>query len=262
MLYGIDAGVQSLSYAARALWYLGYPEQALQRSREALARAQELDHPYSLADALSTGGAMVHLLRRDLQAAQALAEEALSLASEHDFRPFLAQSTALYGRVLVGQGRIEEGIAQLRQGLSAWEATGTCLRRPTFTAWLAEAYGEGGQAEEGLSVLAEALSHVEETGEREVEAELRRLKGDLLLVQGDQPGAEAYFEHAIEVACRQRAKSLELRATVSLARLWQAQGKRQEAREALAAIRSWFTEGFDTADLQEAEALLGDLSEQ
>ncbi len=260
VLYGMDPGVQGLSYASRALWFLGYPEQALKRSRKALALAQELDHPYSLADAQSTGGAMVHLLRRDLQAAQALAEASLTLASEHGFRAFLAQATMQRGRVLAEQGRIEEGIAQLRQGLAAWETMGTRYRRPTFLAWLAEAVGKAGQAEEGLSVLAEALAQVEKTDERYYEAELRRLKGELLLMQGDKTEAEASFHKAIEIARRQQAKSWELRATVSLCRLWQEQGRMDEAHQMLAAIYGWFTEGFDTPDLQEAKALLEELS--
>jgi predicted ATPase len=256
----IDSGVHCLSWASKTLWFLGYPEQALERSRKALALAQELDHPYVLANAQSTGGAMVHLLRRDLQAAQALAEASLTLASEHEFRPFLAQATMQRGRALAEQGRIEEGIAQLRQGLAAWEATGTRYRRPTFLAWLAEAYGKVGQVEEGMSVLDEALAQVEKTDERCYEAELRRLKGELLLMQGDRTEAEASLQHAIEVARRQSARSWELRATTGLARLWQQQGRIDEARQMLAEIYGCFTEGFDTPDLQEAEALLKELS--
>jgi predicted ATPase len=225
--------------------------------------AHELAQPYSLAEAQSTGGALVHLLRRDLQAAQALAEASLALASEHEFQPFLAQATMQHGRVLAEQGRregIEEGIAQLRQGLAAWETTGTRYRRPTFLAWLAEAYGKAGRAEEGLSVLDEALAQVEETDERCYEAELRRLKGELLLVQGDEAAAEESLHRAVEVARRQQAKSWELRATVSLCRLWQQQGRIDEARHILAEVYGWFTEGFDTLDLREARALLEELS--
>jgi predicted ATPase len=269
VLHGIDPGVQCLSYASGALWVLGYPEQALKRSREALALAQELDHPYSLADAQSTGGTMVHLFRRDLPAAQALAEASMALASEHEFRYFLAQATMQRGRTLAEQGRIDEGIAQLRQGLAAWESTGTRYRRPTFLAWLAEAYGKAGQAQEGLSVLDEALAQVESTDERYYESELRRLKGELL-IQGDKSGAdssfhqaESCFHHAIEVARRQQAKSWELRAVMSWSRLWHAQGsqgKKAEARQLLAEIYDWFTEGFDTADLIEARTLLEELS--
>jgi predicted ATPase len=267
VVYGIDFGVQCLSYVSSALWFLGCPEQALKRSREALALAQELDHPYSLADAQSTGGAMVHLFRRDLQAAHALAEASLALASEHGFRYFGAQATAQRGRVLAEKGQIEEGIAQLHQGLAYWETSGIQYRCPTFLAWLAEAYGLAGQAEEGLSVLAEALAQVETTDERYYEAELRRLEGELLLMRGEKTKAEANFHQAescfqcaIEVARRQGAKSWELRATTSLARLWQKQGKQDEARQTLGEIYGWFSEGFDTLDLMEARALLDELT--
>jgi predicted ATPase len=259
-VYGVDPEVHSLTWASWALWALGYPERALKRSRKALAVAQELDHPFSLADAQSTGGVMVHLFRRDLQAARASAEASLAYASEHEFRYFLAQATMQRGRVLAEQGQIEEGIALLRQGLAAWETQGTQYRRPTFLAWLAEAYGKAGQAEEGLSVVAEAVGHLEETDERCYEAELHRLKGELLLMQGDKTEAEASFHQAIEVARRQEAKSWELRATVSLCRLWQEEGRIDEARRMLAEIYGWFTEGFDTPDLAEAKALLEELS--
>ena len=160
---------------------------------------------------------------------------------------------------------MEEGIAQLRQGFAYWETRGIQYRRPTFLAWLAEAYGKAAQTEEGLSVLDEALAQVERTGERYYEAELHRLKGELLLMQDDEAEtslhqAESCFQHAIQVARRQQAKSCELRAVMSLCRLWQRQGNAAEARQMLAEIYNWFTEGFDTADLIEAKTLLEELS--
>jgi predicted ATPase len=265
VVYGIDYEVQCLSYISSALWFLGYPEQALKRSREALALAQELDHPYSLADAQLTGGALVHLLRRDLEPAQILAEESLTLASEHDFRYFAAQATVQRGRALAEQGQIEEGIAQLRQGLAYWESADIQYRRPTFLAWLAEAYGKAEQTKQGLRVVDEALAQVERTGERYYEAELHRLKGELLVMRDEEAEtslhqAESCFQHAIEVARRQQAKSCELRAVMSLCRLWQRQGKKADAHQMLAEIYTWFTEGFDTADLIEAKTLLEELS--
>jgi predicted ATPase len=263
VFYGIDPGIQCLSYASRALWFLGYPEQALEKSRKALALAQELDHPYSLADAQSSGGAMLHLLRRDHQAAQALAEASIALAAEHKFRYFLAQATMQCGKALAEQGRIEEGTAQLRQGLATWETMGMQYRRPTFLAWLAEAYGKAGKAEEGMSLLDEALAQVEKTDERNYEAELRRLKGELLLMRGDEAEAEASLHQAIEVARQQQAKSWELRVVMSLCRLRHSHGsqeKKAEAHQMLAEIYNWFTEGFDTADLIEAKTLLEELS--
>ena len=257
---GVDPGVQCRTTAARTLWFLGYPEQGLKRVQEALARAGELVHTYSLVDALSTGGAMVNLFLGDLDIAEAQAEAALALASEYEFRGFVQQAKIQLGRVLVEKGQIEEGMAQLRQGLAAWETTGAWYRRSLYLAWLAEAYGQSGRASEGLSVLGEALAKVEETDGRCYEAELHRLKGELLLLQGNDAEAEASFERAISVARRQEAKSWELRATTSLARLWQAQGKRNEARAALAEVYDWFTEGFDTPDLIEAKALLEELA--
>ena len=165
------------------------------------------------------------------------------------------------------QGKEEEGLAQLHQGLSAWQATGAGRERSHFLAMLAEASGKTGQVEKGLNALAEALAVIDKTGERYYEAELYRLKGELTLQQARvqrlassaQQEAEECFRKAIDIARRQQAKSLELRATMSLARLWQRQGKMAEAHEMLSTIYGWFTEGFDTKDLQEAKALLDEL---
>src|SRR5262249_40636588 len=155
------------------------------------------------------------------------------------------------------QGQGEEGVAQMRQGLAAWQATGQELGRPAFLGLLAEAYGKGRQPEEGLRLLTEALTLVRKNEERYWEAELYRLKGELLrgLSTDNEAEAESYFYQALEVARYRQAKSWELRAAMSLSRLWEQQGKRAEARALLAPIYSWFTEGFDTADLQEAKAL-------
>jgi predicted ATPase len=154
----------------------------------------------------------------------------------------------------------------MREGLAAWRAVGAEMGRPYYLALLAEVHGEEGQAEAGLALLAEALATIKETRECNYEAELYRLKGELLLMMGDETEAEASFhqaescfQHAIEVARRQSAKSWELRATMSLSRLWHKQGKREEARQLLAEVYAWFTEGFDTPDLKEAKALLEEL---
>jgi len=173
----------------------------------------------------------------------------------------VAQGTILRGWALAEQGQSAEGIAQMRQGIAAWPATGAELSVPYWSALLAEAYGQAGQAEAGLRVLAEALTAVHKTGDRHHEAELYRLKGELLLTQDvpDEQEAESCLRQAVDVACQQQAKSLELRAAMSLSRLWQQQGKRVEAHALLAPIYGWFTEGFDTADLQEAKALLAEL---
>jgi predicted ATPase len=258
--YGMDIGVWCLSYGAWPLWQLGYPDQALTRSNEALTLAQELSHPLSLAAALGYA-AMLHYSRREGPATQERAEANMALASEKGFPQYLAVGMIMRGWALAMQGQGEEGIAQLRQGLAAHRAAGAEVARSRDLALLAEAYGKVGQTEAGLSVLAEALAVVDQTGERYWEAELHRLQGELLLglSTDNTTEAEACFHQALAIARRQEAKSLELRAAMSLSRLWQQQGKSQEAHDLLAPIYGWFTEGFDTADLQEAKALLEEL---
>jgi TOMM system kinase/cyclase fusion protein len=254
-LYGRDPGMDCYSYAACVLWLLGYPDQALQWDNEALGLARELSHPSTLVFALEFTG-YLHHFRRECQATRERAEAAMALSTEHGFTHFLAMGTVLWGWALAEQG--EEGTAQIRQGMAAWRAVGAELARPYYLALLAEACAKGDQVEEGLSALAEALATVHKTGERFYEAELYRLKGELLLAQSTHQTteAEACFHQALDIARHQQAKSLELRAATSLSRLWQRQGKQNEARQLLAEIYGWFTEGFDTADLQEARALL------
>jgi predicted ATPase len=267
VLYGgADPGVYCLSGVALALWSLGYPAQALKRSQEALSLAQELSHPHSLAFALSLA-ARVHQFRREGQAAQDLAEVVIALSTEQELAFWLAWGTTVRGGALVEQGQGEEGIAQIHQGLAAYRNTGAEGWRSYFLALLAEVYGKVGQPEDGLVVVAEALAMVDNSGERVVEAELYRLRGELTLAQSSVQGlesrvkeAEGCFHKAIEIARKQQAKSLELRAVMSLARLWQSQGKQDEARQILVEIYGWFTEGFDTKDLQEAKALIEELS--
>ena len=259
---GHDPGVACRAYAASTLWLLGYPAQSLAHIHEALALAHALSHPYSLAWA-RCHAAMIYQGHRDVRAAYEHAEAAVALSTDQGFLLWAAFGTILRGWALAEAGQGATGIAGIRQGMAAFRATGAELARPNFLALLAEAYGKGGQAEEGLSVLAEALAVVHKTGERRHEAELVQLKGELTLqarVSGPKSAVEAEaeecFHTAIEVARRQEAKSLELRAAMSLARLWQHQGKRAEAHDLLAPIYGWFTEGFDTADLKEAKALL------
>jgi predicted ATPase len=232
---------------------------------------------------------MLHQLRREVQATHERAEAEMVLAQEHGLEFMLAEATFLRGWALAEQGQGEAGIAQMRQGLAAWQALGAELFRPYYLALLAEAYGKEGQSEEGLRVVTEALALVDQSGERRGEAELYRLKGTLMLqsktsrrsVTGEaqtrqdkseeastqhptphtQAEVETCFRQALTIACRQQAKSWELRAAMSLARLWQQQGKRTEAHELLAPVYGWFTEGFDTADLQEAKTLLEELSQ-
>jgi predicted ATPase len=257
-----DPGVFCLSRGAWVLWLLGYPNQALARSHEAMTLAQQLAHPFNLSVALSWV-AVVHQFRREVRATQERAEAAIRLTTEQGFPVWMAVGSVMRGWALAQQGKGQAGIEQMHQGMMAWRATGAEQARSYWLALLAEAHNVIGQPEAGLTVLAEALVHVEHTGERYYEAEIHRLIGVLLLQQSsdNQAEAEICFHQAIAIAQSQQAKSWELRATTSLARLWQQQGKRQQAHDLLAPVYGWFTEGFDTADLLEAKALLDVLSE-
>jgi predicted ATPase len=258
---GSDPEVGCRSYIVSALWLLGYPDQALQKSYEAISLAQELSHPLSQAYALSLA-AMLRQFRREGQAAQERAEALMALSREQGFDIYLAAGMLWQGWALAGQGQEGGDIAQMRWGLAAHRAAGDELTRPYWLALLAEASGKIGQAEEALSMLSEALIMVHKQGEHFYEAEIYRLEGELRLVRApaQHVEAETYFQQALAIARRQQAKSLDLRAAMSLSRLWQQQGKREEARKLLAPIYGWFTEGFDTADLQEAKALLAEVS--
>jgi class 3 adenylate cyclase/predicted ATPase len=260
-VFGFDTGVAGFSYASWVLWYLGYPDQALRQSQEALSLAQELSHPVSLGLALAfTGG--LHHVRGEPQATRERAEAVMTLATEHGFPDLLALGTLMRGWAVAEQGQLEEGITQMRPVLDAWRATGVALGVPWYLAGLAETYGKAGQPEEGLVMIAEALGVVNETGQRLNESDLHRVRGGLLLTvsEDNHIEAESCFRRTIDVARRQSAKLWELRAATSLARLWQEQGRKEEARQLLADIYGWFTEGFDTRDLKEAKGLLDELA--
>jgi class 3 adenylate cyclase/predicted ATPase len=260
-LHGEDAGVMCHCYAAWTLWLLGYPSQGLVRRQEAVTLAQQSAHPFSLSVAFVVA-AMFHAFRREVRFTQAHAEAAMRLGMEQGFLLWTARGAILRGWTLAHQGQAQEGIEQMHQGLRAHRATGAESLRPYYLALLAEAHGMQGEPEEGLTVLTEALTRVDTTGERWYESEIYRLKGALLLQQSSDHYAEAEscFHHALEIARHQQAKSFELRTATSLARLWKQQGKRQEAHDLLAPVYNWFTEGFDTADLQDAKALLDELA--
>jgi predicted ATPase len=227
---------------------------------------------------------MFHQYRREGETAKERAEATIALASEQGFPHWLAIGTFVQGWALAEQGQQKKGVAQMRQGLAAYRTTSE-LYRPHLLGLLAEEYGKVGQPEEGLTVLAEALAIVDKTGERYYEAELYRLRGELTLQEANQKAkgknqkakietslqhltpstqaeaeAEGYFLKAIEISRKQQAKSLELRAVMSLSRLWQQQGKQKEAHDMLAEVYNWFTEGLDTKDLQEAKAILEELA--
>src|SRR5262249_36765912 len=265
-LYGLDSGVTCRIFAAQALWLLGYPDQALQRMHEALTLAQKLAHPLSMVFALIVAS-LVCVQCQEVRLTQERAEAAIALCTEHGFGEFwLAQASVWLGWALAEQGQQEEGISHMRHGIAAFRAAGAELQRQYWLALLAEAYVKMGQPEKGGHALAEARAEADKTGEGWWEADLQRLEGELTLLctrpsqEPSFPEAEASFHKALEVARRQQAKSLELRAATSLARLWRQQGKKDEARQMLAEIYGWFTEGFDTKDLQEAKALLEALS--
>jgi predicted ATPase len=233
----------------------------VRRSREALALARELSHPFSEAFALVLA-APIHRLCGRWKTALEGAEAAIDLSNAHGFLQWSAIGAFERAAALAKLGRLAEGIAGMRAFVEALRSTGRELNLPLLLALLAEAHQEGGQAEEGLALLAEAQERVTKTGERAYEAEVRRLKGDLLLAlpTPDPAEAEAAYLGALEVARRQGAKSWELRAATSLARLWKQQGRREEARSLLAPVFDWFTEGFDTRDLRQAQALLDELA--
>jgi adenylate cyclase len=260
---GMEPGVVCLSVLAWTLWQLGYPEQALTKSREALTLAHEASHPFSLGLALQYS-ALVHLSRREAQRAQEIAEATMRLGHEHGFLQWIAGGMWIRGRALAEQGLMESGIEQLRQGMDAWRSIGTDLARTHILFRLAEAYGRDGQAAEGLRALDEALVLAHDNAEGYFAAEIYRLRGELMLAQdGTRCKAgevEECLRHALALARQQQAKAFELRAAMSLGRVWQHQGKRTDARQLVAESYAWFTEGFDTPDLQEAKALLETLA--
>jgi predicted ATPase len=249
-----------LSWLAHSQWLLGYPDQALHTSRAAVAWARELAHPFSQAFALAFAS-MFHHFRRDVQSSQEFAAEAIALSTEQGF-PYWAGEAAIYqGWAQAEQGQTREGIARIRQGLKLYRSTGAGAVVPLFLVILADSYQKVGHITEGLAALTEALALVAKTGEGWYEAEIHRLKGELLLLQGaDETEVERNFRQAIQVARQQSARSLELRAAMSLGRLWQKQGKREPARQMLEGIYRWFTEGFDTVDLRDAKELLDELT--
>jgi adenylate cyclase len=256
---GANPGVSCLSGMAWTLWLLGYPDCALAKIREALTLAQESSHAFSLAFALNYAS-LLHIWRREVKFAKEQAEAVITLSNEHGFIHALSVAMIRRGWALAKQGAVAQGIRQLHQGLATLRDMGTELPLSHHLALLAEAYVQGGQVDVGLHMLAEALEHLDKTWERGLEAEIYRLKGECLLAQAGKEckwrEAEECFRQALDIARHQQAKSLELRAVMSLGRLWQQRGRGAEAHHILAEIYGWFTEGFETPDLQEAQVLL------
>ena len=266
---GLDTGVVCLSRMAWTLWMLGYPEQALTRTHQALTLARESSHAYSLGFALHFS-ALLHIARREPMRVQEQAEAVIALSRAQGFVLWLSGGMVTHGWALVEQGAVQEGTEQLRQGMTTWWAMGNYLGRPQIIARLAEAYGKSGQITEAIRALDDALATIHENAEQQHEAEIYRLKGQLLLQQAAKANdgclpptstatmakAEACFRRALDIARHQEAKSWELRAATNLSRLWLQQGERTAARQVLVKVYDWFTEGFDTPDLKEAQALL------
>jgi class 3 adenylate cyclase/predicted ATPase len=259
--HGFNCASNCHSFLTRVFWHLGHPDGALHHSEQAIAIARDVSHPFSQGVSLSWTTAL-HQLRGETKRTQELAEGLLAFATEQVF-PFLAaQAMVFQGWSLVELGQGDKGLAQLRAGLAAYRGTGAELESSHWLGLLVDACLDTGQTEEGLRTIAEALGHVAQTGVVYYEAELHRLDGELRLRSDapDEQRAEMSFHRAIEIARQQQAKAWELRATTSLARLWGEQGRRREGRDLLAAIYGSFTEGFNTADLKQAKALLDELT--
>ena len=258
---GYDPGVACRSFSAYALWYLGYPDRAVRRNEEAIALARELSQTFSMILAVEFGAVVRHL-RREAPLAKVCAETDIALSTEQANAFFLGCGMVERGWAIAQEGQADEGLALIVRGMDMCRSSGAVLEFPHCWATLADAYRGTGRIDEALQAVAEGLKQARETSARFNEAELYRLKGELLLA-GAGPGAEdaeRCFRQAIEIARRQSAKSLELRAATSLSRVLQRQGKREDARRLLAEVYAWFTEGFDTFDLKDARALLDALA--
>lgn len=256
--FGQHPGAASEALLSVTLWLLGYPDQASSISNKAITLARQLDHVNTFGYVLSFGQ-LVSQMARNVSQVEKLAEIVISYAKEHKLALYLGASTMMQGWALINRGEAAESVSRVSNGLAAWRATGANLFVSQFQAYLVEGYLALGQIKDGLETVQDILSFVKESDEHYWEAEIYRLQGELQRRQGQETKAETGFQQAIAVAQQQNAKSLELRASVSLARLYQQRGKRIEAYHMLAEIFNWFTEGFDTVDLKEARALLEEL---
>ncbi|MFY9558535.1 MAG: hypothetical protein WAV47_27875, partial [Blastocatellia bacterium] len=258
LLYG---AIINRVHLARLQLYCGYPEQAQELVDEALIMVKKTRHPIGPANTFSIA-AFIDVLRRRPQKVQEWADALTLCAEEHGLPYYAAIGAIMRGWALIIQGAEPDTIAVMRNGLAACRATGTEQHRPSYLVLLADALGAAGQIEQGLEALNEAIEVVARTGEHFYEAELYRIKGELLIKSFPQAAeeAESCFHRAIDIARQQSAKLFELRAVISLSCLWQQQGKRSEARKMLGELYDWFTEGFETADLKHARSLLEEWS--
>jgi predicted ATPase len=261
MRFGQEIWVAILGHRSMALWAFGYAEAALADAEQALRDAREISHAATLMYALFNTS-LTHILRGNSAAAKAEADELAALADEKGALLWKAWGTMNQGCALALTGKASDAVHKITSGITAVQSTGGTLWMPFRLSHLTRAYAELGQFDDAWRCIDEAMTAMETTKEKWSEAEVHRTAGEiaLKLPEPDAVRAEAYFERALTVARQQQAKSWELRAAMSLARLWRDQGKPQQARDLLAPVYGWFTEGFDTRDLKEAKALLKELA--
>jgi class 3 adenylate cyclase/predicted ATPase len=259
--YGQDIGVAALVYLSWAFWHRGHPDRSAGAADRALEYARQFGHAFTIAFALWHIG-MKAIFARDVAEAGACANECIELANEHGFPFWAGFGLIVQGWVAAHSGDPTAGIARIREGLAQAEATGSHVFDPHHLALLAEALALAGKVDEGLSVLDEGFASSAASGQKGWDAELHRLRGELVqqLPRPDPARAEASFRTALAITREQGTRGYELRAATSLARLWDEQGRRGEARDLLAPVYGWFTEGFETTDLKEAKALLAELA--
>jgi predicted ATPase len=259
-LYSQDPKVVCQSRLAADLWFLGYPEQAIQTNREAVALARKLGHPNSLGIALTWTSWLYHL-NRDTNALLKQTDEAIAYCDQEKLVFWRPINTILNGWAIAKQNGTEEGLSQLQRGLADFEASSSMFVLPYFRSLLAGVLAESGKFDEGLALLNNSINLAEQSGERWGLSEMQRMRGKLLLAGGAEPALiEESYLRAIEVAQEQQAREIELRAVIDLCQLWQKQGKLQEARQMLAEIYDWFTEGFELEELKKARMILDSLS--
>jgi predicted ATPase len=256
----LDPGASCTAHAGWTLWMLGCPDRAAVRMREACALADTIAHPFTTAHAYRFAAGF-HLSRRERDAAGECADASVAVATEHGFGAVLKAATFLQGWAIAEHGRGEDGIARMREALAVCREMHAESLLPAYLAWLAEVYVEIGRADEALALVSEGLASGQRSGCHYWTAELLRLKGILALASSAEEAASS-FQEALTIARRQRAKSFELRAAMSLGRLWRTQRKAAEARALLSDVYGWFTEGFETADLIEAKGLLDELASE
>ena len=260
LVYGEDPSVVCRNYGSWALWCLGYPDKSSVLIHKALADAERLSNPFIHAFILSTAS-VLHVMGNQFPQAIKCADACWNICVEHGFPQWAAQSMIVKGRVRSALGRADDGIAQMERGFADWQALGGKLVTTRFSVWLAEACMEAGHIAAGLEWIKAASEHVRTHDERDHEAEMHRVHGELLLARALTGEAEEYLCRSMEIARRQKAKSFELRTAMVLAQHWQREGRQQAACDLLAPLFGWFSEGFETPDLQKAEALLDELAQ-